>query len=70
MKFYVKTKHELDIARAASIALDHKKRALQNLVQLHGQNYFAGPKIPRTMKQIQEDKEKRVYERMKKKSNK
>lgn len=27
-------------------ALDQKKRSLDNLVKLHGQNYFAGPKVP------------------------
>jgi hypothetical protein len=26
-----------------------RKTALENLVQLHGQNYFAGPKVPRNL---------------------
>lgn len=30
-------------------ALEHKKKALENLVILHGQNYFASPKEPRNL---------------------
>jgi hypothetical protein len=28
-----------------------RKAALENLVQLHGQQYFAGPKMPRDLKE-------------------
>lgn len=37
-----------------------RKAALEALVQLHGQNYFAGPKIPRN---LHEEKEKRLERR-------
>jgi hypothetical protein len=37
-------KHELDIMQARVDALEHKKRALENLVALHGQNYFSSPR--------------------------
>lgn len=30
-------------------ALDHRKKALENLVTLHGHNYFASPKEPRNL---------------------
>lgn len=30
-------------------ALEHKKRALENLVILHGQSYFVDPKLPKQM---------------------
>lgn len=37
-------KYNYNIARAARIALDQRKVALENLVKLHGQNYFSNPK--------------------------
>ena len=30
-------------------AFEQRKDALENLVRLHGQQYFAGPKIPRDL---------------------
>lgn len=40
---------ELDVISGAVRALDHKKAALENLVRLQGQNYFAGPSAPRDL---------------------
>jgi len=37
-------RHAVDILVAATQALDHKKKALENLVYLHGQNYFSSPR--------------------------
>ncbi len=37
-------KHRVDILQAAVTALEHRKSALERLVSLHGQNYFATPK--------------------------
>lgn len=39
--------YEYDVLTAAVRALDQKKSALENLVRLQGQNYFAGPSVPR-----------------------
>lgn len=39
-------KHEVDVLQAAVSAFDHRKRMLENLVTLHGQQYFAGPRVP------------------------
>lgn len=36
-------KHAVDIYQGLVTALDHKKRALESLVHLHGQSYFASP---------------------------
>lgn len=41
-----RTKHEVNICAAVVEALDHRKKALENLVSLHGQNYFAPPQAP------------------------
>lgn len=40
---------EKSIAQKAISALEAKKSALENLVKLHGQQYFAGPSIPRDL---------------------
>lgn len=37
-------RHAVDVANAMVTALDHKKRALENLVQLHSMGYFSDPK--------------------------
>lgn len=37
-------KHRVDVLYAAVNALEHRKAALENLVKLHGQNYFSAPK--------------------------
>jgi hypothetical protein len=41
-------RHSMDVAQAAVTALEHKKRALTMLVELHGQNYFSTPARPKT----------------------
>ena len=38
-----------NMLQAAVQAWDQRKRALENLVTLHGQNYFAGPSVPRDL---------------------
>jgi len=59
---YNKAKYDAEIARVAVAAIDQKKSALENLVKLHGQMYFAGPSIPRDLDKEWEkrEKEKRV----------
>lgn len=44
---YIEAKFENNIAKGAVRAVDTRKTALENLVRLHGQQYFAGPKVPR-----------------------
>lgn len=46
---YLQAQYEADIARGAVSAVEHKKDALENLVRLFGQNYFAGPQVPRDL---------------------
>jgi len=62
--------YERDILQNAVYALNHKKAALEKLVILHGQSYFAGPVIPNdinrtwekqaTPEKLEERKEKRA----------
>lgn len=46
---YLKAKYEADMAKGAVRAIEHRKDALENLVRLFGQSYFAGPKMPREL---------------------
>lgn len=43
----IKAEHEVNILQAAVRAFDQRKDALENMVRLHGQMYFAGPSVPR-----------------------
>jgi hypothetical protein len=36
-------------------AIDHRKSALEHLVKLYGQNYFAGPSIPHNLSELREE---------------
>ncbi len=42
-------KHRVDILSGAVTALDHRKKALENLVDLHGRSYFSKPMDTRNM---------------------
>ncbi len=55
---YIEAKHEADLAKTAVQAFDQRKSALENLVRLHGQQYFAGPSVPRDLSKEWEDREK------------
>jgi hypothetical protein len=46
---YLDTKYEADMAQGSVQAFQQRKDALQELVRLHGQSYFAGPSIPRDL---------------------
>lgn len=45
----INAQHEVEVIGAAVRALEHKKAALTSLVALHGQQYFAGPSVPRDL---------------------
>lgn len=44
-KELLEAKHAVDILAAAVNALEHRKRALESLVTLHGQQYFSSPSV-------------------------
>jgi predicted nucleic acid-binding Zn-ribbon protein len=46
---FMQAKLEADLLQAAVSAMDQRKSALENLVRLHSQQYFAGPKEPRDL---------------------
>jgi hypothetical protein len=49
-----------NIHQAAVTALEHKKRSLTLLVQLHGQNYFAEPTVTRENKEAYRENNKKA----------
>jgi predicted ATP-dependent endonuclease of OLD family len=57
---YLEAKFEADVAQGAVRAFDARKDALENLVRLNGQQYFAGPKMPRNLTQERERKQEEV----------
>jgi len=57
---YLNAKFESDVAFAAVKAFEQRKDALENLVRLHGQQYFAGPKVPRNLPQEVEKRRGKV----------
>ena len=43
-------KHKVNVLQAAVDGLEHRKRALTQLVELHGQDYYATPRMPTGVK--------------------
>jgi hypothetical protein len=52
------TQYEWNMAKSAVRSLYAKKDALENLVRLHGQQYFAGPSVPRNLDKEWEEKQR------------
>ena len=57
---FIQAKFEWMTARGAVDAYNQRKEALENLARLHGQNYFAGPKVPRNIHEEREAKQKKM----------
>jgi hypothetical protein len=47
--------YEVNVLQGVVSAIDHRKSALENLVRLYGQNYFAGPAIPHDISKLREE---------------
>lgn len=56
----LKARYEHEVAKGAVTAFAQRKDSLENLVRLHGQNYFAGPSIPRNLREEIKAKEERT----------
>jgi len=55
---YIEASYEFNMARYAVQAISDRKDALENLVKLHGMQYFAGPSAPRDLSKEWEAKQK------------
>jgi len=72
-KAVIQAKFEAKIASGAVKSTEQRKTALENLVKLHGQGYFAGPSVPRDLsfeaknKKKQKDSDSNIKIKRKKK---
>jgi len=55
MEIYNDAKYNLGLLTSAVRAFDQRKSALENLVRLHGQSYFAEPRSPKGGEDIGDD---------------
>lgn len=62
--------YESKVASVAVQAIDQRKTALENLVRLHGQQYFAGPRIPRDLEKEREYRQESANKKVQMKRNK
>jgi len=61
-----KAAYEAEYAELAQKEISYgRKKSLENLVTLHGQQYFAGPKIPRDLTSAREDRQKQSNQKVK-----
>lgn len=61
VRAHIDAKYEYDVANGAVRAFDHRKSSLENLVRLHGQEYFAGPATPRNLSEEKARRERLVH---------
>jgi len=61
---FLEARFEYEVAKGSCDATEQRKSALENLVKLHGQQYFAGPRVPRN---IGEERQKYREKKAKKK---
>lgn len=67
----VEKRNEADFAELARREVSTTRRkALEQLVNLHGQMYFAGPSVPRDLTQQKEEKQKQANQKVKTKRKK
>jgi hypothetical protein len=57
---WLDAKYEADMATGAIQSFAQRKDALENMVRLHGQSYFAGPKVPRDLAWERQEKQKKA----------
>jgi len=56
----IQAKHKVDILGAAVTALDHRKKALENMVTLHMADYYSKPRAKGESKEAVADMEKKA----------
>lgn len=57
-------KHEVSVLQAMMEALEHRKRSLEALVQLHGQQYYATPQVDLAGRKALEEQTKASVRRL------
>ena len=57
---YIDAKFESKVATGAVKAFEQRKSMLETLARLHGQQYFAGPKVPHDLSAEKEKRQERI----------
>ena len=55
---------EVDVLQGVINAIDHRKSALEQLVKLLGQDYFAPPVVPHDLSQLRKERNKEIENRI------
>jgi len=55
-KAYHDANYEVNVLQGVVSALEHRKSALENMVKLYGQNYFAGPAVPHDLTALRKER--------------
>ena len=51
---------EVNVLQGVSNAIDHRKSMLEGLIKLHGQQYFAGPRVPHDLSEMRKKREEHI----------
>lgn len=63
-KAYNEANYEVNVLQGVVSALDHRKSALENLVRLNGQEYFAGPSVPHNISELRQERKANISHRI------
>ena len=63
-KEYHDANYEVNVLTGVVSAVEHRKSALENMVKLYGQNYFAGPSIPHDLTQARNERREEMSHRV------
>lgn len=53
----IDAQYEYEVVQGVVRSFDHRKSALENLVRLHGQSYFAGPSVPHDLEEVRRQRD-------------
>ena len=56
-----KANFEINVLQGVVNAIDARKSSLENLVKLHGQEYFAGPSVPHDLSLLRKEKSEEIH---------
>ena len=65
VRAHIDARYEYDVAKGTVDAFEHRKSALENLVRLLGQGYFAGPLVPRDISEERAQRDRLVQRNVK-----
>lgn len=67
LKEYHEAKYQADLLQGVVSAIEQRKNMIEALIKLHGQQYFAGPRIPHDLTDLRKQKQKEIKEKIGKK---